>query len=583
MEKKDLHAIESNLWNMANHLRGKMDASEYKNYILAFMFYKYLSSRQNDTTREFFGEEMEEGQSSAFFLLDRIFETEDISVMRKYASDSNGFTKLFVEKKNELGQPIYNKDGEVEMEPVGKWVENYQDYLDFFAGENGYFISPFYSWEVLLTLTRERGIQPSDYQAMFDSFNFTLKYNKEASQDFEGIFSDVNLGDSKLGTTTVDRAKSLNSIVELVDETDYFDSEGRDILGSIYEYLIKQFAASAGKKGGEFYTPHEVSVIMAKIVTSPFDKPIDEFSVFDPTCGSGSLLLTVGQELPGGKNPGVVDYYGQELNTTTYNLARMNLMMNGVSYDKMTLRNADTLGPDWPDGVGPDGKFKLRTFDAVVANPPYSAKWAAPEAYIKDARFHEYGKLAPKSKADFAFLLDGLYHLNAHGIMTIVLPHGVLFRGDAEGVIREALIKKNRIDTVIGLPANLFYGTNIPTIILVLKKNKDNRDILFIDASQEFKKDKNKNTLTDENIRKIVEAYKDRKDIEKYAHVASYEEIEKNDFNLNIPRYVDTSEEEPEIDLAKIDQELDEVGKEIAKVQSELDKQFRLLGVKVDG
>lgn len=278
MEKKDLHAIESNLWNMANHLRGKMDASEYKNYILAFMFYKYLSSRQNDTTREFFGEEMEEGQSSAFFLLDRIFETEDVSVIRKYASDSNGFTKLFVEKKNELGQPIYNKDGEVEMEPVGKWVENYQDYLDFFAGENGYFISPFYSWEVLLTLTRERGIQPSDYQAMFDSFNFTLKYNKEASQDFEGIFSDVNLGDSKLGTTTVDRAKSLNSIVELVDETDYFDSEGRDILGSIYEYLIKQFAASAGKKGGEFYTPHEVSVIMAKIVTSPFDKPVDEFS-----------------------------------------------------------------------------------------------------------------------------------------------------------------------------------------------------------------------------------------------------------------------------------------------------------------
>lgn len=583
MDQRDLSAIESTIWDMANKLRGQMDASEYKNYILAFMFYRFLSEKQN---RYLVKEELvtpEPGQSPAFAIMDELFGTEDLTKIREYAVQSNSFTKLYREKINKDGQIVRDSDGHTVMVPVEDWVEEYEEFVKDCASYLGYCISPLYSWDALKVLVAEHGVQPKDYQSMFDAFNFSLKYNRDAQKDFEGVFSDVNLGNSRLGSTTVERAKSLSKIIELVDSITYQDDKGTDILGAIYEYLIKQFAASAGKKGGEFYTPHAVSMLMAKIVTYENIKPGQTFTVFDPTCGSGSLLLTVGKEVPDGDKPGAVAYYGQELNTTTYNIARMNLMMNNVDYDYLNLRNADTLGSDWPDGVGPDGKDYPRTTNAVVANPPYSAKWDAPEAYIKDPRFREWGRLAPKSKADMAFLTDGLYHLDHDGVMAVVLPHGILFRGAAEGAIRKALIEKNRIDTVIGLPANLFYGTSIPTIVMVLKKSKKNKDILFIDASRDYEKAKNKNELTEDNIRKIFDAYKDRKDIEKYAHVASLEEIRKNDFNLNIPRYVDSSEEEEEIDLAKVAQELGEVRAEIAKVQEELNKQFKLLGVPIYG
>ena len=293
--------------------------------------------------------------------------------------------------------------------------------------------------------------------------------------------------------------------------------------------------------------------------------------------GSGSLLLTVGQELPE-NTP--IKYFGQELNTTTYNLARMNLMMHNVSYNNMMLSNADTLETDWPEGPDEKGIDHPRTFDAVTANPPYSAKWNNKETKLKDPRFSDYGKLAPASKADYAFILHSIYHLNENGTMAIVLPHGALFRGAAEGKIRQTLLEKNYLDTVIGLRANLFYGTSIPTIILVLKKNRTTKDILFIDASKEFEKGKNQNNLKDEHIDKIVNTFKERKDVEKYSHVASIEEIRENDFNLNIPRYVDTFEEEEPVDLDEVNRQLEQDNKEIAELEAEINEQLKILGVK---
>ena len=318
---------------------------------------------------------------------------------------------------------------------------------------------------------------------------------------------------------------------------------------------------------------------MAQIVTDGRKESDEVFSVYDPTCGSGSLLLTVGNALPGGDKPGAVKYFGQERNTTTYNMARMNLMMHDVDYKNMTLSNADSLERDWPDGPDSHGIDHPRSFDAVVSNPPYSQHWDNSDSKLKDARFSAYGKLAPKTKADYAFLLHGLYHLDEEGTMAIVLPHGVLFRSAAEEQIRKVLINKNYIDTIIGLPANLFYGTSIPTIIMVLKRNKNNKDILFIDASQEFEKAKAKNTLSQENIDKIVNAYKDRKDIDRYSHVASKDEVIQNDYNLNIPRYVDTSEKEPEIDLKAVLSKISETEKEISTLEKDIFEQLKILGV----
>lgn len=293
--------------------------------------------------------------------------------------------------------------------------------------------------------------------------------------------------------------------------------------------------------------------------------------------GSGSLLLTVGQNLPGGQP---IKYYGQELNTTIYNLARMNLMMHGVSFNNMNLSNADTLETDWPDG--PDAKGIDRpncSFDAVVANSPYSAHWDNSETKLKDPRFKDYGKLAPRTKADYAFVLHSLYHLGPEGTMAIVLPHGVLFRGAAEGVIRKTIIEKNYLDVVIGLPANIFYGTGIPTTILVFKKNRTVKDILFIDASREFEKAKNQNRLTSEHIDKIVRTYQQRADVERYAHVATLDEIRENDYNLNIPRYVDTFEQEKEIDLAEVRRQLEQDKREIAELEAKIAETLRTLGV----
>lgn len=530
----DLNTISSQLWAMANELRGNMDASEYKNYILAFMFYRYLSEHQEQYLVSNNVIDVEEGQT----------------INEAYKVQASG--------------------------------DDLNDYIKDISSALGYAIEPDDTWASLMDKIDNSEVIPSDYQTIFVNFDEHAKLNKEAEKDFRGVFNDVNLGDSRLGSSTNERAKSLNRIVKLVDSVEYKSDDGRDILGEIYEYLIGQFAASAGKKGGEFYTPHEVSKILARVVTDGVEESDSVFSVYDPACGSGSLLLTVQDEVPGGSNAGAVKFYGQELNTTTYNLARMNLMMHGVSFQNMSLSNANTLESDWPDGPDAKGIDHPRSFDAVVANPPYSAHWDNNESKLKDPRFKDYGKLAPKTKADYSFVLHGLYHLNDEGTMAIVLPHGVLFRGAAEGAIRQNLIEHpcgNRIYAIIGLPSNLFYGTGIPTIVMVLKKKRTTKDIFFIDASNDFEKGKNQNKLSEENINKIIAAYRERKDIPKYAHLASIEKIRQNEYNLNIPRYVDTTEEEEEIDINKIRDLLAQDKKEIEELEAQIAEQFKLLGI----
>ena len=386
-----------------------------------------------------------------------------------------------------------------------------------------------------------------------------------ASQDdFSNLFEDVDLNSSKLGRSDDDKNKLISKILLNLNDIDFkLDDDESDILGDAYEYLISQFASSAGKKAGEFYTPQEVSKILAKIVTLGKNKLRN---VYDPTCGSGSLLLRVSKEAQVG------DFCGQELNQTTYNLARMNMILHGVKYGDFDIKQGDSL--EFPQHL--DTKF-----EAIVANPPFSAKWSADKRFLDDERFSAYGKLAPKSKADYAFLQHMIYHLDENGTMAIVLPHGVLFRGAAENVIRKYLVEeKNYLDAVIGLPANVFYGTSIPTVILVFKKcREDDADILFIDASKGFEKVKNQNKLRPQDIEKIVNTYANREEIEKYSHKASLEEIEENDFNLNIPRYVDTFEEEEPIDLDEVVSELRKINEEMKKVDAEIKKYCDELGI----
>lgn len=510
--------IESQLWSMANDLRGNMSANEFQNYILGFMFYRYLSNHQEAYMKDQDLFDVEDGQSinSAFLMIPS---------------------------------------------------DEVTDYLEDIANSLGYAIRPEFTWASLMNKISTKTLTPSHFQDMFDDFEKNAEMNDNATQDFRNIFADMNLTNSRLGTNTASRVKALSNIAEMIETIGLNDDHGRDVLGNVYEYLIAQFAADSGKKAGEFYTPHEVSEVLAKLVT--LDAPEEgQFSVYDPTMGSGSLLLTVQEELKNGDEKGRVKFYGQELNTTTYNLARMNLMMHQVDYQNMNLRNADTLESDWPDGAV-DGIDRPRSFDAVVANPPYSAKWDNNDNKMKDPRFKNFKKLAPKSKADYAFVLHALYHLNNEGTMAIVLPHGVLFRGAAEGAIRQSILEDNYLDAVIGMPAGLFYSATIPTAVLVFKKNRTNKDVLFIDASSDFEKGKNQNKLRQEDIDKILSTYKERKDVDKYAHVASFDEIKENDFNLNIPRYVDTFDEPEPIDIAAVKAEIADLDKQIAESEKE--------------
>ena len=511
METQEIQAkqqaeLHTQLWAMANDLRGSMDASEFKNYILGLIFYRYLS----DKLLRFVNEEL--------------------------------------------------KDDEITYIEAWNNEEFKQDIIDLLVDSDsglGYVIEPNNLWS---TLIEKINIAQFDISMLAKAINdLTESTLGLASQrDFENLFDDMDLNASKLGKTEADRSALISKVMLKINDINFhYEDAEIDVLGDAYEYLIGQFAASAGKKAGEFYTPQQVSKLLAKLVTIGKNKLKN---VYDPTCGSGSLLLRVAKETD------VVSFYGQEKVATTYNLARMNMLLHGIPFNHFDIENNDTL--EHPN----EDHMQLR-FDAVVANPPYSAKWSADAKFLDDERFSAYGKLAPKSKADYAFIQHMLYLLDDAGTMAVVLPHGVFFRGAAEGVIRKYLIKeKNWLDAVIGLPANLFFGTSIPTCILVFKKCKKNDDIFFIDASKEYESGKNQNRLTDENIEKILDTYINRKDVEKYAHAVFLEEIEENDYNLNIPRYVDTFEEEEEIDIKAVMKEI----KELEAKRDELDKEINV-------
>ncbi|WP_299526298.1 type I restriction-modification system subunit M [uncultured Methanobrevibacter sp.] len=503
--------LEAKLWAVADVLRGKMDANEFKNYILGFIFYKYLSE------------------------------------------------KIDLRLTNELKQDGLTFEQAYE-------IEEFQNDLKEEAIENlGYFIEPQYLFSNLVNQAKvgdEDLIQNVEtaFKKVGDS-----SIGGESAQDFENLFDDVDLQSSKLGRKVSDKNKVIAEIIKHLSEIDFeLENDENDILGDAYEYLIGQFASDAGKKAGEFYTPQEVSKILAKLVTVGKNRLK---SVYDPTCGSGSLLLRVSKEVK------VTDFYGQELNQTTFNLARMNMILHDVNFNDFEIRQGDSLE---------EPQFMDMRFEAIVANPPFSAKWSSDKKFLDDERFSAAGKLPPKSKADYAFVEHMIYHLDENGTMAIVLPHGVLFRGAAEGRIRRFLIdERNYLDAVIGMPSNLFYGTSIPTCVLVFKKcREENEDILFIDASQEFEKVKNQNRLREKDINKIVNTYINREEIDKYSHRASLEEIKENDFNLNIPRYVDTFEEEEPVDLNEVCNELEKISEEMKEVDAEIKKYCDELGIK---
>lgn len=483
--------IKRRLWDGANELRGSMDASRYKDYMLGLMFYKFLS--------------------------DKTLETFKMTAGVEQVSDS----ELVIEYTNA-------------KEEYGDELEKMiQDVL-------GYYVSPEYLYQTWLMDINSGNFEVQKVADSLNNFERTIMSSGDAS-DFKGLFSSstLDLTDTALGSNLNERSKNIKSLILLFADLNMVALQKGDVLGDAYEYLIGQFAMESGKKAGEFYTPHQVSEVIAQIVA----KTSDIKSIYDPTVGSGSLLLTVKKHLDKNKQRDLA-YYGQEKNTATYNLTRMNLLLHGVRPEKMTIKNGDTLSNDWPED--PENPNEGVQFDAVVMNPPYSAKnWNKAGLKVSDPRFEVAGALPPDSKGDFAFLLHGLYHLGTNGTMAIVLPHGVLFRGSSEGEIRKRLLNKNYIDTIIGLPSNLFTNTGIPVVIVVLKKNRNVADpVLLIDASNSFVKVGKQNVLQEKDIAKIVDIYMSKQEIPGYSHLATRDEVIKNEYNMNIPRYVESVEKE---------------------------------------
>ena len=473
--------LASKIWESANRMRSKIEANEYKDYILGFIFYKYLSDKE---------------------------------VRWLHANDyTDDDIKNYVNEEDEES------------------VQNIQQSLGYFIAYKDLFST----W-----INMKSDFSVDNVRTALSSFNRLISPSHK--RVFEKIFNTLETGLSKLGENVKTQTKAVSDLIQLIDEIPMDGKQDYDVLGYIYEYLIDKFATNAGKKAGEFYTPHEVSVLMSEIIAEHL-KGHSEIKIYDPTSGSGSLLINIGHSIAKYMDdPNRIRYYAQELKSNTYNLTRMNLVMRGILPDNIVTRNGDTLADDWPyfDESDPIGTYDPIYADAVVSNPPYSQRWD-PEGKENDPRYSNYG-VAPKSKADYAFLLHDLYHLRPDGIMTIVLPHGVLFRGGEEEKIRRNLVEKNHIDAIIGLPANIFYGTGIPTIIMVLRQKRENTDTLIIDASKGFIKEGKNNKLRACDIRKIVDTVIKRVDVPKYARRVSKEEIRKNEYNLNIPRYVDSSE-----------------------------------------
>ena len=494
-------SLQQGLFSAADSLRSKMDASQYKNYLLGTVFYKYLSDHMLYNVLELLSDEPDGTLDEA----QKIYEDN--------ADDA--------ELVNELRVSL------------------------------GYVIEPGYTYNSILKAVNNHTFQ---VKQLGDAFNKL----ESSNQDFEGLFDDYDLYSKSLGSTAQKRTDTIAGVIQAIGKIELVKTSG-DSLGDAYEYLISQFASESGKKAGEFYTPQQVSELLTRLTLVGKDYSAG-MTVYDPAMGSGSLLLNFKKY---GSARDRVTYYGQEINTSTYNLAKMNLILHNVDQANRHLRNGDTLDEDWP-------AEEANNFDAVVMNPPYSLKWSANKGFLDDPRFSPYGVLPPKSKADYAFLLHGYYHLKHSGVMSIVLPHGVLFRGAAEGKIRQKLLENGAIDAIIGLPANLFYSTGIPTVIVVLKKDKQDRDVMFIDASKGFEKVKTQNKLREEDINRILTTYSARQDVEKYAHLAKFDEIKENDFNLNIPRYVDTFEEEPPVDVQKLVADMANITKEQKETTDEI-------------
>lgn len=472
--------LANKIWESANKMRSKIEANEYKDYILGFIFYKYLSDQE------------------VKFLKEKEFTDDDIKEL----------------------------------------VEDDLETMEYVQRNIGYFISYDNLFSTWILMGRDFDV--SNVRDALSAFSRLIYPTHK--KVFDKVFDTLQTGLSKLGDSSNAQTKAISSLLQLIKDIPMDGKQDYDVLGFIYEFLISQFAANAGKKAGEFYTPHEVSVLMSEIVAEHL-KGKSEIKIYDPTSGSGSLLINIGKSVSKYMSDGNnIKYYAQELKENTYNLTRMNLVMRGIKPDNIVTRNGDTLEEDWPffDENDPVNTYNPLYVDAVVSNPPYSQAWD-PSNKEHDPRYSRFG-LAPKGKADYAFLLHDLFHIRPDGIMTIILPHGVLFRGGEEGEIRKNLIENNHIDTIIGLPANIFFGTGIPTIIMVLKQKRENTDVLIIDASKGFVKEGKNNKLRASDIKRIVDTVTKRESIEKFSKVVTREEIRDNDYNLNIPRYVDSSE-----------------------------------------
>ncbi|HEY5751244.1 MAG TPA: type I restriction-modification system subunit M [Chryseolinea sp.] len=510
--------LEQQLWRIADTLRGKMDADDFRDYILGFIFYKYLSEKMYD-------------YANSILKPDKL-RYEDLTKHKE--------KRLYLKEVREAA-------------------------LDAL----GYFLEP----SELFSEMARRGNAEGKSKFILDDLTKVLNHieqstmGTESEEEFGNLFEDLDLTSSKLGKSEESKNELIVKVLSHLNEIDFdLHNTESDLLGDAYEYLIGKFASGAGKKAGEFYTPQQVSIVLARLVTVGKTKLK---SVYDPTCGSGSLLLRVAKEV---KEKNVGKFYGQESNPTTYNLCRMNMIMHGVHYKKFDIKNEDTL--ERPQHLD-------MRFEAIVANPPFSAEWSASPLFMSDDRYAPYGRLAPKGTADFAFVQHMIHQLSDTGTMACVLPHGVLFRGGSEGHIREYLIKdKNQLDAVIGLPSNIFYGTSIPTCILVLKKKREHKDnVLFVDASQHFEKVKTQNILHPANIDQIITTYKTRTAKDKYSYIAPLTEIAKNNYNLNIPRYVDTLEEEEAVNLKSVSKELKNLEIEIKNTEAMIANYCKQLGI----
>ncbi len=539
MTKKDQDRLGKTLWAIADQLRGAMNADSFRDYMLSFLFLRYLSSNYEESAKKELG-----------------------SDYPKLAEDE-GRTALAI-----------------------WYAANAEDVSEFekqMRRKVHYVIKPEHLWSNITELARTQS--PDLLITLEEGFRYIE--NESFDNSFQGLFSEINLNSEKLGKTPAERNKKLCTIIQKISEGIAEFSTDTDTLGDAYEYLIGQFAAGSGKKAGEFYTPQQISTILSKIVTldsqDPSTGPKQKLEkVLDFACGSGSLLLNVRTQLKEQtKDKGTIGkIYGQENNITTYNLARMNMLLHGMKDTEFEIYHGDTLKNQW-DILNEMNPSKKTEFDAIVANPPFSLRWEPNEAMGEDFRFKSYG-LAPKSAADFALLLHGFHFLSNEGTMAIILPHGVLFRGGQEEKIRTKLLKDNHIDTVIGLPSNLFYSTGIPVCILVLKKCKKEDDVLFINASEHFVKGKRQNSLSKDNINVIVNTYKNRPDdVERYARRVSMEEIEKNGYNLNISRYVSTAEDEIQIDLNEVNTKLTAINESIITYTDKHNEFLKELGLKI--